>query len=232
MALLLTDTDIDRVLTMNEVLPAVEEMFHHQGQGQVSTFPRDKLHIPGGYLAFMGGGNHYQGMVGLKCYTHCGNQYRFYVLLFNARTSDLLLITHANRLGQLRTGAMSGVAAKYLAREDAATVGIIGTGYQAPTQLEAICAVRGITQVKAFSRTPKNRRRYAQEMQDRLGIPVSAVDTTRDAVDGSDIVVCITSAETPVLEGAGWPQAPLSSPLETQDGTPRRWTRRPSAAAT
>jgi alanine dehydrogenase len=113
----------------------------------------------------------------------------------------LLCYTQANRLGQLRTGATTGVAIKYLSNADAATVGIIGTGYQAPTQLEAICKVRNIKEIKAHSRTPEHREAFARRMTDSLGIKVAPASCHQEAVTGSDIVICIAATMEPVLEG-------------------------------
>jgi ornithine cyclodeaminase/alanine dehydrogenase-like protein (mu-crystallin family) len=104
-------------------------------------------------------------------------------------------------MGQMRTGAASGVATRYLARADAATVGIFGTGTQAPTQLEAVCAVRPIERVRAFSPTRLHRERFAAEMSERLGLPVEAVDAPRDVVRDADVVITITKAAEPLFDG-------------------------------
>ena len=90
---------------------------------------------------------------------------------------------------------------KYLSNSDSATLGIIGTGNQAPTQLEAICRVRGIKEIRAFSRTPERRESFAKAMSGSLGIEVIAVDSGERAVTGSDIVVCIAASMEPVLRG-------------------------------
>jgi ornithine cyclodeaminase/alanine dehydrogenase-like protein (mu-crystallin family) len=109
--------------------------------------------------------------------------------------------TQANRLGQLRTGATTALAVKYLSNSDAATVGIIGTGYQAPTQLEAISKIRNIKSVKAFSRTAENRDAFAKTMTDSLGLAVSSASGAQEAVEGSDVVICIAAATEPVVNG-------------------------------
>jgi ornithine cyclodeaminase/alanine dehydrogenase-like protein (mu-crystallin family) len=157
----------------------------------------------GGLLAVMGGGLFYQGVLGVKTYTVVQGQYSFQVSLYDANTGKLLCYTQANRLGQLRTGATSGVAVKYLANPDAASVGIIGTGYQAATQLEAVCKVRSIRRIMAYSRTAERRDSFARRMAGSLQVDVVPATSNEIAVRDSDIVICIAAAMDPVLEG-GW----------------------------
>jgi ornithine cyclodeaminase/alanine dehydrogenase-like protein (mu-crystallin family) len=203
MALFLRDEDVRRTVTMDQMLQAIESMQRHYGLGQAYNLPRRKIIASGGTLAVMGGGLFYEGLLGVKTYTVVKGAYSFQVSLYDAGTGKLLCYTQANRLGQLRTGATTGVAVKYLSNSDASTVGIIGTGYQAPTQLEAICKVRNIEKVKAYSRNPERREAFARSMTDALGIKVAATATKREAVRGSDIVICIAATMEPVLEG-GW----------------------------
>jgi ornithine cyclodeaminase/alanine dehydrogenase len=94
------------------------------------------------------------------------------------------------------------VATRYLAKADAGTVGILGTGGQARTQLQAIARVRPVALVKAYSRTPARRETFADEMVQELGAEVIAADSPEEAVDGVDVIVTITSARDPVLRGA------------------------------
>ena len=122
-------------------------------------------------------------------------------MLSDSRTGDLLAIVEANRLGQLRTGAATGVATRFMSRPDAATVGVIGSGFQARTQLEAVSKVRELTSAKVYSRNPDGRSAYASEMSDRLGLDVTPVDSAQASVEGADIVITITSSRTPVLLG-------------------------------
>ena len=152
-------------------------------------------------LSVMGGGLYYDDVLGVKTYTVVRGTYSFQVSLYDANTGSLLLYTQANRLGQLRTGATTGVAVKHLSNPGAATVGIIGTGHQAPTQLEAVAKVRNIKKVKAFSRTAERREAFAASMSESLGMDVSAVGSSQEAVSGSDIVICIAAATEPVVDG-------------------------------
>ena len=201
MALFLRDEEVARAVTMDDMLQAIESMQGHFGRGEAMILPRRKIIASGGVLAVMGGGLFYDGVLGVKTYTVVLGTYSFQVSLYDAGTGRLMCYAQANRLGQLRTGATTAVAVKYLANADAATVGIIGTGYQAPTQLEAVSKVRSIKSVKAFSRTAENRDAFASSMTDSLGVPVSSVSGTQEVVEGSDIVICIAAATEPVLNG-------------------------------
>jgi alanine dehydrogenase len=201
MTLFLRDEDVDQVVSMDQMLEAIESMQHHFGQGEAYNLSRRKIIASGGLLAVMGGGLFYDNVLGVKTYTVVRGKYSFQVSLYDAETGALLCYTQANRLGQLRTGATTGVAAKYLSNPDAATVGIIGTGYQAPTQLQAVCKVRDIKQVKAYSRDPQHREAFARTMASSLGISVTPVPSHEDAVRGSDIIICIAATMEPVLDG-------------------------------
>ena len=201
MALFLRDREVSEAIGMDEMLGAIESMQLHFGRGEAYNLPRRKIIAEGGMLSVMGGGLYYDNVLGVKTYTVVRGVYSFQVSIYDANTGSLLCYTQANRLGQLRTGATTGVAVKYLSNPDAATVGIIGTGYQAPTQLEAVSKVRNIKKVKAFSRTAERREAFAASMSETLGIDVSAVDSNQEAVTGSDIVICIAAATEPVVNG-------------------------------
>ncbi len=201
MALFLRDEEVNQSVTMEDMLEAIEEMQRRFGQGEVTNLARRKIIAPGGMLSVMGGGLFYDGILGVKTYTVVQGKYSFQVSVYDANTGELMCFTQANRLGQLRTGATTGVAVKHLSKSDAATVGIIGTGYQAPTQLEAVCQVRNVQKIRAFSRTPEGRESFAETMTDSLGISVEPVNSGEAAVAGSDIVICIAAAQEPVLQG-------------------------------
>lgn len=202
MALFLKDEDVAQCVDMDAMIEAIESMQHQYGDGQAHNMTRRKIIAESGMLSVMGGGLFHQGLLGVKTYTVVKGAYSFQVSLYDANTGKLLLYTQANRLGQLRTGATSGVAIKHLANPGDATVGIIGTGGQAPTQLEAVSKVRGIKNVKAFSRNAERREEFARRMTDAMGVEVSAAASNEDAVRDCDIVLCIAATMEPVVEGA------------------------------
>jgi len=203
MALFLKDEDVAQCVTMDAMLEAIESMQRQYGDGQAHNMTRRKIIADSGMLSVMGGGLFHQGLLGVKTYTVVKGAYSFQVSLYDANTGELLLYTQANRLGQLRTGATTGVAVKHLANPEDATVGIIGTGGQAPTQLEALSKVRGIKKIKAYSRTQERREEFARRMADTMGVEVSAVTSNEDAVRDCDIVLCIAATMDPVVE-ADW----------------------------
>ncbi|MDA2928609.1 ornithine cyclodeaminase family protein [Acidobacteria bacterium AH-259-O06] len=201
MALFLRDEDVSRAVKMDDMLEAIESMQRHFGRGEAMNLARRKIIASGGMLSVMGGGLFHDGVLGVKTYTVVKGAYSFQVSLYDANTGHLLCYTQANRLGQLRTGATTGVAVKHLSNSDSASVGIIGTGYQAPTQLEAVTKVRNIKQIKAYSLTPDRREAFAKSMTDSLGVEVVPVASNAEAIEDSEIVVCIAATTEPVVEG-------------------------------
>jgi len=202
MALLLTEADVKAILTMPLALEAVEDSFRRLAQETGISQSRQRLRVPGQTLLnYMAGADAAGGYLGLKLYTISREGARFLVPLFGAQSGDLVALIEADYLGQVRTGAASGVATRFLAREDAATVGIIGTGLQARTQLEAVALVRKLKTVLAFGRDRERRERFAVEMTGRLGVPVTAVSSAEQAVRGASIVITATTAVHPVVEG-------------------------------
>jgi alanine dehydrogenase len=202
MTLLLKEADVRDLLTMPLALEAVEESLRQQGNGELSLHPRRRLKLPdNSLLHYMAAGDPIHGFIGMKIYTSVRGAVRFVVPLFRSTTGEMAALIEADALGQIRTGAATGVATKYLANSNARTVGIIGTGYQARTQLEAVAAVRRLERVRAFGRDPERRAQFCREMSSRIGVEVEPVDSGEKAVRGADIVVTATSALKIVLEG-------------------------------
>jgi alanine dehydrogenase len=202
MALLLTEADVKSLLTMPLALECVQHSFQGLANGSALLHSRQRLHLPSkSYLHYMAAADGTSGYMGLKIYTSSRDGLRFLITLFSAESGDLLALMEADFIGQMRTGAASGVATRLLAREDARTAGIVGTGLQARTQLQAIAQVRRMTEVRAFSRSAEKREKFAREMTEALKIPVSAVGSAEAAVRDADIVVTSTTSTSPVMEG-------------------------------
>ena len=200
----ITDADVERLLTVEEAVPVVEAVLEQQATSAATNMPRGHtIAGPGLMLAHMTAALHEQGVFGFKVYSIVDGKYQFFVLLYSVETGDLLAVLEANQLGRRRTGAASGVSAKYMSREDSAEVGILGSGFQAGAQLEAICSVRPIEQVRVYSRNAENRSSFAREMTERLGIEVRAAVTPLEVVESADILVTITNSPKPVFRG-GW----------------------------
>ena len=202
MTLFLKDEDVAQCVTMDGMLEAIESMQQHYGNGEAHNMTRRKVIADSGMLSVMGGGLFHLGLLGVKTYTVVKGSYSFQVSLYDANNGELLCYTQANRLGQLRTGASTGVSVKHLANPGDVTVGIIGTGGQAPTQLEAVSKVRNIKDVKAFSRTQDRREAFASKMTETMGLSVSAAASNEDAVRDCDVVLCVAATMDPVVEWA------------------------------
>jgi alanine dehydrogenase len=202
MALMLTEADVRQILTMPMAIELVEDSFRRLAHGTAMVHSRQRLHIPGqSYLHYMAAADATGAVMGMKIYTSSREGLRFLAPLFSARSGDLLALIEADYLGQVRTGAASGVATKWMAREDARTVGMIGTGSQARTQLEAIAQVRSLESVKAYGRDAARRDQFANEMTERLCVRVAPVETAEEAVRGAAIVVTATTTTEPVVKG-------------------------------
>jgi alanine dehydrogenase len=203
MAIHLTEADVRSVLTMPMALDCVEAGFRHLAGGTATLQPRRRLHVPGkSYLHYMAAADSTDGYMGLKTYTSSRAGMRFLVTLFSTQSGELLALIEADYLGQMRTGAATGVATRHLARtKPRMTAGIIGTGLQATTQVEAVACVRNLEKVLVYSRDTERRERFAKETEARVRVRVEAVDSAEKAVRGMDIVVTITTSSKPVFDG-------------------------------
>jgi alanine dehydrogenase len=202
MALFLDEQQVTKLLTMEMAIAAVEGALRQHGLGTAINNPRTRVRLPTGQLHMMGGAVPTRGVIGYKAYTAFRGKTRFHVMLYSADTGELLAMLQADRLGQMRTGAASGVATKYLARADARSMGIFGTGWQARSQLEAVCSVRQIQGIKAYGRDATRRQAFCTEMSQQLGIPVEPADTPEAVVKGMDVVITSTNARDPLFDGS------------------------------
>ena len=201
--LLLNEDEVRHLLPMDECVEVMDRLFQDAGAGQTGNMSRYRIPIPGGTHQIMAGMSPAFGATGLKTYA-IGRGARvpnMLVLLYGLETTEPLALLSANALGAIRTGAASGVATRYMANPGASTVGVIGTGGQAKTQLAAVCAARTIRHAWVFSRTPEHRAAFAKEMETALGIPVSPAATAEAAANEADIVVTITNSREPVVSG-------------------------------
>jgi alanine dehydrogenase len=195
--LYLTESDVRDLLPMAECIGLMQTVFERLAGGQAINHPRRRLILPtGSVLHYMAGGD--GQYFGAKIYSsHPRHGAHFLFLLYRAADAEPLALIEANHLGQIRTGAASGLATKFLAREDASILGIIGSGFQARTQLAAMRTVRPLADVRVWSRDPARRAAFAEELSAR------AVETAEAAVRGAGIVVTATYAREPVI-AADW----------------------------
>ena len=214
MPLLLTRKDVEKVLTMKDAIAAVEEGFRQLALGNVIMPQRTAIRISEhhgihlGMPAYVGGAGD-GGSLALKVVTvYPENPSKFglpttigTLLLNDPRSGALVAIMDAGFLTAMRTGAVSGVATRYLAREDARSVGIFGAGVQARAQLMAMCEVRPVERVLVCDPVQEGRDKFAAEMSELLSIPVEPTDDPRACVD-NEIVVAASSSGEPIFEGS------------------------------
>ncbi len=201
MTLFLTETDVQELLPMERALECVEASFKAQASERAINRSRQRIYLPKVSLHYMAAALIGRKWLGMKIYTAARDEIRFAVLLFDGETGDLLAWMQADHLGRLRTGAASGVATKYMAREDASRVGMIGTGNQARTQLLAVSKVRALKGARVFGRNESRCREFCREMSDTLGIPVEPNPSLEETVRFGEIVITATSAREPVVKG-------------------------------
>jgi alanine dehydrogenase len=199
----INEAEVRQLLTMPMAMDAVEEISRKQADGRVVLHPRRRFELPagGGFFHYMAAMDTEAGFIAMKQYTYVKGVLRFLVPLYEISTGALLAMIEADFLGQQRTGAASGVATKYLARKNARTAAILGTGGQAKTQLEAIAGARELDAVRVYGRDPDRRAKFCAEMSARLSIAVQPARSASEAVCGADIVNTATTSAKPVLDG-------------------------------
>jgi ornithine cyclodeaminase len=201
MALLLREADVEQLLSMPLALELVERVHRDYSTGNAIDVPRERTRLPKAALHILQGAVPSAGVCGDKAYTSSREGIRFLVYVFSAERGSLEAIIEANAMGMMRTGAAGGVAAKWLAREDARTAAIFGSGWQARGQLEALAQVRRLERVKVFSRNADKVKSFCEAMRAKLSLEVVPAASPDDAVKGADIVVTITTSATPVFNG-------------------------------
>ena len=235
MPILLTDKDVRELLTIGDAIDVAENALKEFQLGKAENLPRHHFYANSETSTFFMRNFHGAvpalGVAGLRLTTdmfgatlHRPDLRPFGAfLLFDINTAALLAVIHDHELQRLRVGAETGVALRHLARAGAATVGVLGAGFQAETQLAAAGAVRRIDSVEVYSPTVERRTAFADRMGQRLSLPVRPVASARHAVANKMIVLASTSASAPVLDGA-WlaPGAHVTSIVNSDQRFPRR----------
>ena len=195
MPLYLTEAEVGELLTPRDALDAVESCFIRQARGAVQNRPRTRLSLEDGAFAVMAAADAELGLAGLKSYVWLPGGTPFVVVLFDTERAALTAVIEADKMGQLRTGAASGVAAAHLAKPDATTLGVLGCGWQAETQIACIReAVPTIERVVVYCRSEQRLEEFCEKVGAEAG------ETHRDAGE-QDVVVTVTTSKDPVLRG-------------------------------
>jgi ornithine cyclodeaminase/alanine dehydrogenase-like protein (mu-crystallin family) len=201
MALFLTEAEVQELLPMERALECVEQSLVAQG-GSAINRSRERILLPQVSLHYLAGALPGEQRMGMKIYSATRERVRFLVLLFDTSSGALISLMQADHLGRLRTGAASGIATQYLARTDASRMGLLGTGTQARTQLQAVAKVRKLEAVKVYGRNQDRLREFCGSMSAELGINVEPARSAEDAVRFGEIVTTATTSAEPVVFGA------------------------------
>lgn len=202
MTLHINESEVRELLTMPAAIAAVEDISRKQAEATVIVHPRRRFELPNrGFFHYMAALDTADGYVGMKQYTYVNGKLCFLVPLYAVATGELVALIEADYMGQLRTGAASGLATKYLAKKHAKVAAIIGTGGQARTQLEAIHNVRMLDAVYVYGRDPDRRNKYCDEMSEKLGVTCYAMQSAAEAVSSAEIICTATTSSHPVLNG-------------------------------
>lgn len=229
MPLFLNNEDIEKALTMKDCMGALEILYRELGEGKAVAAPRSDVHVPTAaalhaeapmahYLKSMSGATPHFGTAALrfssdivtwrqsgdslrreKLPTMPGNRWLGIVLLFSSANGELLAIMNDGVLQRMRVGGANGVATKLLARQDARSVGLIGSGWQAGAQILAVCEARSIQSIRVFSPTRAHREAFAREMSSVVNLEIQPVDSQEEAARGADIVITATNSRKPFL---------------------------------
>jgi len=197
LGIFLDEAQVDQLLDMESCIAALEEAFREKGMGQAANLPRRRLPFQGRRFHLMAGSMPGKGYLGFKAYGAARGQD---VVLYKAG-EGIVAFLRSGRLGQIRTGAASGLATKYMARANASRLGCIGTGHQAETQITAVAAVRKLDSIVVYGRDPERRKAFAERMTSLLEQEVRPVESSAEAVHGQDIVIAMTNASEPVFDG-------------------------------
>jgi ornithine cyclodeaminase/alanine dehydrogenase-like protein (mu-crystallin family) len=229
MPLFLNNDEIDQLITMKDTMEALDILYREMGDGSAVTAPRSDVHAPTAaaqnaegpmahYLKSMSGASPHFGTAALRFSSDIvawrdtgggmrreklpmlpGQRWMGIVLLFSSANGELLAIMNDGVLQRFRVGGANGVSTKYLARNNAESVGLIGSGWQAGTQVLAVCEARKIKKIKVFSPTKANRENFAKETSEKVGVEIVPVTSYEEAVKAVDIIITSTNSRTPFL---------------------------------
>jgi alanine dehydrogenase len=206
MAQLLQDDDVRRLLTMDEALAAVEDAFRAVARCEAVNIPRQRGAMPGMTINVLCAISTALDATGIKCYPIVRQDVTvgssFTMLVYKISTGALIGVLEANTLGQIRTGAASGVASKYLARSDSRVMTLFGTGWQAESQVEAVArALPTLERVNVVGRSQERAQRFCQVMAERLQLELIASRDPEHAVAQADVITTVTGSREPVFDG-------------------------------
>jgi len=199
--LFLKNTPIHRILSMSEMIEAIEDTLKELAAGRGFDLPRRRIHHPNGMIFGLLPGS-VRGAMGAYLQTDLNRQiHHETVILYSVETGEPLIMFQNCSINEYRTGAAGAIGTKYLARADAARVAVFGSAVHAETQLKAIAAIRNLTQARVYSPTPAHRQAFAERLARELDFPVLAAASPREALAEAEIVIAATSSRVQVFDG-------------------------------
>ena len=201
MTLFITESEVTRILSHKKAIELLDEGMKAVGSGKAFNMPRKR--IPAGYgggaMNFMAASWPERGIAGHKSYVVSKGNATFVVLLYSTEGKGLLAVIEANMLGQIRTGAASGLASKYMAKSNSKSLSIIGSGFQAQSQLLSIASIFNLESINVYSRSENKRNVFASNLSNEVNLQIKPHKNIESAVEESDIVCLITNSAKPVL---------------------------------
>ncbi|MDQ4078725.1 MAG: ornithine cyclodeaminase family protein [Chloroflexota bacterium] len=201
---ILKDEDVARLLSMEEAIHTIEDAFREKAEGTLVAPPRFHVSVEKGSLVFTAGAaTKREKVIGFRVYDtfpHASTNTEQLVVVFDSESGALKGIVIGGLIGAMRTGAIGGVAIKHMSRPDSRVLGILGSGRQARTQLEAASTIRHFERVKVYSPTRHHREAFAQEMGARLDLDIEPAASARAVVHDADVLICATTSSAPVFD--------------------------------
>ena len=197
----LSNDDVRALVSADEARQVIHDLFRHESEGAAENHPTTELTIPNGFFRIKAGVAYGYKVFGFKAYGGIARASRYLVHVFSLETGRQLGIVDARQLTEIRTGAVSGLGTQLMSRPESSVVGMIGTGREAREQALAVSRVRAVRQFRCWSRSEENRASFARDVSEKLDVEVIPASTPEACVRDTDIVVTITSAKDPIVDG-------------------------------
>lgn len=201
MTLLIREHEVADLISMAEATDAVEDAFIQLGQGRAFHNPRTRIKLGGEMLHVLPAAIPEMDAVGLKSYTAFRGGIRFLVLLYSSKTGELKAMVEAQRLGELRTGAVASVAIKRMAKKNVTHGMLFGAGVMGGAMLEGMANARSFKQISVFDLDRERLGMFCEKMSNRLGVDVVPAENVNDSVAQAEVVVTMTTSKDPVFDG-------------------------------
>lgn len=195
----ITEKEVVENLPMKEVIDELEKSFADYGKGRAQSSPRERNILDGTVLNTMPAISVRLGLAGMKTYIAGPGGAHFVVLLFDTSTDKLVVMLEANRLGQIRTGALPAMVTRHLVKGKGHAFALIGSGFQAETQLKGILEVVDTDDVRVYSRTYENARKFAEKFSRETGVDIRPHDDVGSALRNATVVNSITDSNSAIF---------------------------------